>query len=97
MAAMRINVAILFMRWFISVLFHKYQIYGTDDEQESEDVVPMEVRALKQDVRDDTEYRNGYTLLNHLQLHNVERSSVGAEAQAVGRHLTAILKEGDAP
>ena len=57
----------------------------------------MKLRALKQAVRDDTEHRNGNTFLNHLQLHDVERSSVGAEAQAVGRHLTAILKEGNAP
>ena len=97
MAAMRINVAILFMRWFISVLFHKYQIYGTDDEQESEDVVPMKVVALKQNVGDDGKDGQRDTLLNDLQLDEAEGAAVIDKAQTVGWHLTAILEERNHP
>jgi len=80
-----------------SFLFHKYQIDGADNEQESQDVVPMQMRALEENVRDDTEHRDGYAFLDYLELYDVERTSVLDEAQAVGRHLAAILKEGNAP
>ena len=31
-------------------LFHKYQINGADDEEKGQDVVPVDVLVLKQDV-----------------------------------------------
>ena len=57
----------------------------------------MEVCALKHDVRNDTEHRNGNALLNHFQLNDVEGTSVAVEAESVCRYLTAILKEGNTP
>ena len=60
-------------------------------------MVPVEVCALKHDVRNDTEHRNGNALLNHFQLNDVEGTSVAVEAESVCRYLTAILKEGNTP
>ena len=57
----------------------------------------MEVGALKHDVRNDTEHRNGNALLNHFKLNDVEGTSVAVEAESVCRYLTAILKEGNTP
>jgi len=57
----------------------------------------MQVSALEHDVGNDAEYSQRDTLLNDLQLNEVEGTSVFYEAQTIGRHLTAVLKEGDAP
>ena len=57
----------------------------------------MQVSALEHDVGNDAEHSQRDTLLDDLQLNEVEGSSVFYEAQTIGRHLTAVLKEGDAP
>ena len=79
------------------LLCHKYQIDGTDDEEERQDVVPVQVGALEHDVGNDAEDGQRDALLNDLQLNEVEGTAILYEANAVGRHLTAVLKEGDAP
>ena len=38
------------------LLIHEYQIDRTDDKEESQDMVPMQVGALEQDVCNDAEY-----------------------------------------
>ena len=53
--------------------------------------------VLEHDVGDDGKDGQRDALLYNFQLHEVEGASVLDEAQTVGRHLTAILKEGDAP
>jgi len=60
-------------------------------------MVPMQVSALEHDVGNDAEHSQRDTLLDDLQLNEVEGTSVFYEAQTIGRHLTAVLKEGDAP
>ena len=60
-------------------------------------MVPVQVGALEQDVSDDAEHRQGDTLLNDLELYEVKGTAVFDKAYAVGRHLTAVLKEGDTP
>lgn len=77
--------------------FHKDQIDGTDDEKERQDVVPMQVGALEQDVYDDGEDGQGYALLDYLQLYQIEGSSVALKANTVGWYLAAILEKGDHP
>ena len=77
--------------------FHEHQIDSADDEQERQDMVPMEVVALEHDVGHDGKYSQRDALLNDLQLHQVERSSIVNKPQSVGRHLTAVFEEGDAP
>ena len=60
-------------------------------------MVPMQMGTLEHDVGNDTKDCQRDALLNHLQLNEVEGTAVLYEANAVGRHLTAVLKEGDAP
>ena len=78
-------------------LFHKYQVDGTDDEQESQEVVPVEVLVLEHDVGYDCEDSQRDTFLYDLELYEVKGSSVAFEAQTIGRYLAAILEESDAP
>ena len=60
-------------------------------------MVPMQVVALKHNVRDDGENGQRNTFLNDFQLHERERTAVVDEADAVGWHLAAILEKGDGP
>jgi len=78
-------------------LFHEHQVDSTDDKEESQEVVPVEVLVLEHDVGDDSEDSQRDTLLYDLELYEVEGATVAFEAQSVGRHLAAILEESDAP
>ena len=60
-------------------------------------MVPVQVSALEHDVGNDAEHAQRNTLLYHLQLDEVEGTAVFNESQPVGRNLTTVLKEGDAP
>ena len=79
------------------LLIHKYQINGTDDKEECQDVVPVQVGALEHDVGNDAEYGQRDALLDDLQLNEVEGAAILDEADTVGRNLTAVLQKGDAP
>ena len=79
------------------ILFHKDEIDGANDEQEGQYVVPMQVVALKHNVRDDGENGQRNTFLNDFQLHERERTAVVDEAETVGGHLAAIFEKGDGP
>ena len=57
----------------------------------------MQMVALKHDVGDDGKYGQRDTLLHDLQLNQREGTAVADEAKPVGRHLTTILEEGNAP
>ena len=86
------------MRWNRNTrLFHEHQIDGTNDEEEGQNVVPMQMGALEHDVGNDAEYSQRDALLNDLQLNEVKRATVLDEAKTVGRNLTAVFKEGNAP
>ena len=57
----------------------------------------MQMGALEHDVGNDAEHCKGNALLDDLQLDEVEGATIFYKAQAVGRHLAAVLEEGDAP
>ncbi len=57
----------------------------------------MQVGALEHDVGNDTEHSQRDTLLNDLQLDEVEGSSILDESDTIGRYLTTVFKKGDAP
>ena len=59
-------------------------------------MVPVQALTLKHDVCYYGEDSQTDALLYHLQLHEVEGTAVVHESQAVGGHLTAVLKECDA-
>ena len=60
-------------------------------------MVPMQVCSLEHDVGNDAEHSQRDTLLNNLQLNEVEGSAILHETDTIGRHLTAVFKESDAP
>ena len=60
-------------------------------------MVPMELFVLEDKVGDDGEYNQRDALLNDLELDKVERPAIIDKADAVGRHLTAVLKKGYHP
>ena len=78
-------------------LFHEYQVDGTDDEEEGQYVVPMNVLSLKENVGNNSEDTKRDAFLNHLELNEVERSAVPLESHSVSGNLTAILEESYSP
>ena len=78
-------------------LFHEYQIYGADDEQKGQYVVPVQVLTLEENVGYHGKDSQTDALLYHFQLHQVEGTAVALKTETVGGHLTAILKKGYAP
>ena len=60
-------------------------------------MVPVKGLALETEGDDDGEDGQGNDLLNDLELHKVEGTSVDGRTDAVRRDLKAILKKGDAP
>ena len=57
------------MACFGLLLFHKYQVNSTNDEQERQNVIPMKVLSLKKNVGNDGEDRQTDTLLYNFELH----------------------------
>ena len=57
----------------------------------------MKILSLEHNVGDDGEDCQRYAFLNNLELYEVEGSAVLHEAEPVGRHLTAVFKEGNTP
>ena len=53
--------------------------------------------VLEKYQHENGEYGQGHGLLDNLQLPQIERSSILNESDPVGRHLTAIFKQGDSP
>ena len=79
------------------ILFHKHKIDGQDEAAERHKMVPVQGLAAEEDGGEHGEDRQGNNLLDDFQLHQRVRAAIADEAYAVGRHLAAILKEGDAP
>ena len=61
-------------------LLHENQIDGADNEKECQDVVPVQMSALKHDIGNNAEYSQRDAFLNNLQLYEVEGSAVLDEA-----------------
>ena len=57
----------------------------------------MQILALKEDIGDDGKYTETDALLDDLELNEIERTAIALESHTVGRHLTAIFKERNAP
>ena len=77
--------------------FHKDKIDSPHQAERCRSVVPVQLFVLKDEVGNDGKYHQGDALLDHLQLHQVEWSTVIHKADTVGRHLTAVLEKGNHP
>lgn len=60
-------------------------------------MIPVQMGALEQDVGNHAEDGQRDTLLDDLQLNEVEGTTVLDESNTVGRNLAAILEEGYHP
>ena len=60
-------------------------------------MVPLQGLTLEHDRYDHRKYCQRNNFLDHFQLHEVERTSVAVEADAVGRYLSYVFKECYAP
>ena len=60
-------------------------------------MIPLYRLSLEQERDDYCENSEGNHLLNHLELHQVERPPIALEAYPVGRYREAILKKSNAP
>ena len=78
-------------------LFHEYQIYGTNDEEEGQQVIPMQILALEHDIGYHGKHSKTDAFLQHLELYQVERPAIAIESHAVGWYLTAIFEKGNTP
>ena len=78
-------------------LLHEHQIDGADDEEECQDVVPVQMGALEHDVSNDAEYGQRDTFLNDLQLDKVEGTTILYETETISGYLAAVFEEGYHP
>ena len=79
------------------ILFHKDQIHSTDNEEKGEDVIPVKMVVLEEDVSNDGKHSQWNTFLDHFQLYQTEWSAIAFKSHTVGRNLTAILQKGNSP
>ena len=60
-------------------------------------MVPMQVLTLEHNIGNHSKDAKADAFLYDLQLYEVERTAIAIETNAVGWHLTAILKQSDTP
>ena len=78
-------------------LFSENEVHGQNQAGEPGEVVPTEGVGAHEEEREEGEDREGDDLLQDLELPDRKRAAELGGAEAVGRHLEAILEEGDAP
>ena len=74
----------------------KNEINSGDEAEASDNVVPLDVH-VKGNHREEDEHHQGDDLLQDLELHQREGTTIALEANAVGRHLQALLEKGNTP
>lgn len=79
------------------LLFAEDEVDGQNQAEESGEVVPAQRIRAHEDQREDGEDRERDDLLDHLELPDREGTAEFGAADAVGRDLKAIFKQGDAP
>ena len=77
--------------------FHEDEVDGGDEAEGCGGMVPVELLVLEDEVGNDGEDHQRDALLDNLELHEVEGTSVVDEPDTVGRYLTAVFEEGNHP
>ena len=75
------------------LLFEKYEEYGQNKAGEGCDVIPLQPLSLKEEGDNEGEHCQGDNFLNNFELHQVERTSVIYESDAVCRNLGAVFEK----
>ena len=85
----------------MSGLFYKLlqegEKYCRDNEQECDDVIPLERFRMEYRHRNRREHRKRNRFLDDFQLHQAERSAVDATSNVVRGNHETVLQESDAP
>ena len=75
----------------------KHKEHRHDQADEGCQVIPVQRLSVEIDRDKYGEYRQRDDFLNHLQLHDVERSAVAVKADAVGGNLAAVFGQRQQP
>jgi hypothetical protein len=78
-------------------LFQEHEEHRSNEASEGYKVIPLQRLALEEDDGEECKDGDRDNLLNNLELHQRERTAIAHEADAVGWHLTGILKERQEP
>ena len=76
---------------------HKHKINRQNQTHEGSQMIPMQGLALEEDSRKYGKDNQGDYLLDDLQLHQCERTSILHETDSVGGNLEKVLEKGDRP
>ena len=79
------------------MLFQEDEENGKDKADKSSNMIPLKRLPLEQKHNNNRKNRQRNHLLNHLQLHKIERTPVANETNPVRRHSETILKESNTP
>lgn len=60
-------------------------------------MVPVQLLPLEENIGNDTEDDQRDYLLDHLELHQGERTAIVDKANTIGRYLTTIFKKSNSP
>ena len=78
-------------------LFKESEEYGGDDEDEGDDVVPLQCFVIEDRGGNDGEYGQGNSFLDDLQLHKGEGASVDSATHGVCGNHEEVFDERYAP
>lgn len=77
----------------VLMLFYERKDDGEHYTEERDDMIPLQLFATEHKGGDKGEHYERQRLLYDFKLHQRERAAVAAEADAVGRHLTGVLRQ----
>src|ERR1700743_209587 len=80
-----------------NVLLLKDKIDRAYQQEKGGDVIPPKGKILEEDERKGSKDHQGDHFLDDLELQEIEGTALPLEADAIGRHLETILKEGNTP
>lgn len=75
----------------------EHKIDCQHETEESRYMIPLQLLPLKENIGNDTEDHEGDNLLDNLELHEGEGTSVALKTQTIGRYLTAVFQKGYEP
>jgi hypothetical protein len=78
-------------------LFLEDKEYSQYKTYKARKVIPAQWLALHKYSYEECKDKQRYNLLNNFEFPDIKRTSEGNTSETVGRHLQAILKEGDQP